>query len=1200
MRHDKAQQKWLEDPRVVEVNRLEPVSTLHRELPDKKESQSLNGTWHVRTTTRKVWNPNFIGENFHNPGFEPIEVPSHLQLNGHGQIQYTNTAYPWDGKNELLYGQTPRENLQAQYILDFDLDPDLETEEVKLVFHGVESAFYVWLNGTFVGYSTDSFTPAAFDVTDLLHETKNRLAVLVYQFSSGSWLEDQDFFRFSGIFRDVELQGRKAIHLNDLKITTSLSPHSDNGGIRIQLDASEASGFKISLYDPDGTLLLHQKSALSDLYFEIENAKLWSAEEPNLYFLEIEVLDDRGKTVETISQRIGIREIKIHDGILWLNGKRLMLHGVNRHEFSPSKGRAISEEEMLFDIFFMKQNNINAVRTSHYPNQERFYELCDEYGLYVMDEANLETHGTWQNGFEEEPEDPLPGSHFEWRHPIIDRAKSMYERDKNHPSILFWSLGNESWYGDNLLEEAAWLRLKDPDRIIHYEGSFRSPDYQDCSDVYSRMYATPDELQAILEKGSDRPVILCEYMHAMGNSLGGMYRYIQLEKYPQYQGGFIWDLIDQAIYKNDPITKRRVLGYGGDFDDHPNSGNFSGDGLLFANRTPSAKVQEVKALYSPFRLLPDETGVQILNNNLFVDTSHYRFFYEQKVENKSLLQGELEVNLKPGAHDHFAIPWLNTTQESVCTVSVCTRYDLPWQAAGSEVSFGQRVIGKTEYFQSTPQKIEVIKGKEFTGFHFNNLDFLFGSKGLVSIRHKGKEWLKGIPHPIFSHAYTDNELGYDFDRFSGFWYAASLFSKVVEHTEYYDPKGYFAMFTYRYRLPNPAPTDLACKLSYTIAAPGMLGIDLSLEGGHSLPDLPVFGVEFKLPKDCDRFLFYGNGPFENYKDRQEGARLDVFESDAKSDVQPYLRPQETGNRTGIRWLELFGSNQECMRFSKIGCPFEASILPYSFAQLQNATHQEELGPSRATYVRIAAEHMGVGGINSWGAPIAPEDCLHGKNSRKFSFFITFPTTRFPSDAKKAAAIQPKESAKGEEPALLFEEPKTSLVETTPTPSVQRIKITATSYEESGIQSPFVRSRLPKKTEEENRAANDATASFLLRPSQKKTVQESEVELPTHPMSPFERSDPMHPSLRAKGQPIQTKTTTLHPSSTPTSPDSASSLDSRSSTLSTEKTLQRTTKKEDSSFSPAQMISNSAKTVSQTASLRRSSRLAKQKDDKKRS
>lgn len=996
MKKERAEQKWLKDPRVVQVNRLEPVSTLHRSIPDHTVSQSLNGEWKVRTSFQDEWDLSFLSADLQEPAFEEIQVPGHLQMQGHGQIQYTNTAYPWDGRFDVAYGDTPAENLKAEYVLDFDLDENLADEEIQLVFHGVESAFYVWLNGEFVGYSTDSFTPSAFDVTRLLKEKDNRLAVLVYQFSSGSWLEDQDFFRFSGIFRDVELKGRRKIHIEDLKITTDTANEQQTGLIRVQMTDQGAAAFEIRLFDPDGDLMLDQKTDQRDLSFEIEEARLWSAEEPSLYTLEIGVLDEEGQTIETLTERIGIRQIRIEEGIIYLNGRRLMLHGVNRHEFAPDKGRAITEEEMLADIVFMKQNNINAVRTSHYPNQERFYELCDEFGLYVMDEANLETHGTWQNGFTEEPEDPLPGSHLEWRNALFDRAESMLERDKNHPSILFWSLGNESWYGDDLLEEAAYLRLKDPERIIHYESSFRSPAYSECSDVYSRMYASPKELEDILKSNPQKPVILCEYMHAMGNSLGGLYRYIQLERYPQYQGGFIWDLIDQAVYKVDEETGIQTLGYGGDFDDYPNSGNFSGNGLLFADRTPSAKVQEVKALYSPLRILPDENGVQILNGNLFADTSKYRFFYEQKVENTPILQGELDVHLHPQTYAHYEIDWKDTVHESTCTVVAVNADDLPWQPAGSEVAFGQSIRGKTEYFYSSGEKLQITKGKELRGFRFQDLEILFSAKGLVSLKKDGKEWLQSIPRPVFSHAYTDNELGFGFDQESAFWYGASLFSKVREFSEYYDENGLFAILSYKYRLPYPYPQTASCTVSYTIAAPGMIGIDISLDPCRIMPDLPVFGMQFVLPEDCSHFLFYGNGPEENYKDRQEGARLDLYESSAEADLQPYLRPQETGNRTGIRWLELFDPQGECLRFSKIGRPFEASVLPYSFEQLQNAEHQEELPPITATYVRIASEHMGVGGIDSWGSRVDDKDMLHAGNSRKFSFFLSFPEDRFPA------------------------------------------------------------------------------------------------------------------------------------------------------------------------------------------------------------
>lgn len=1008
--------KWLNEPRTIQVKRLDPKASIKRQLPDTRAVQSLDGLWQVQVSDQPDWSipPEKIPDN--DARWEPIEVPSHLQLAGYGQIQYTNTAYPWDGKEDVKQGTAPQNNLQAIYRHSFDLDPKLERENIQLVFEGVESAFYVWLNGEFVGYSTDSFTPSAFDVTGLVKEKGNELRVAVYQFHAGSWLEDQDFFRFSGIFRPVKLKAFRNIHLDDLKITTTLSDDFEDGLIRVQLFDQGASEFELTLRDPDGEILLRQKTDLRDLELEIEQARLWSAEKPDLYTLEIRLLDEQSLTAEIVTQKIGIRQIEIVDGILRLNGKRLMLHGVNRHEFSPEKGRAIGRKEMVSDIEFCKQNNINAIRTSHYPNQEEFYDLCDEYGIYVMDEVNLETHGTWTSSFDNLEASPLPASLPIWRDALIDRARSMLERDKNHPSILFWSLGNESSSGDNLLEEAAWLRLQDPHRIIHYEGAWNDPDYKECSDVYSRMYAPVEELEQILENHPDRPVILCEYMHAMGNSLGGMYRYIQLERYPHYQGGFIWDLIDQAIeYHKDG---QKVLGYGGDFGDQPNSGNFSGDGLLFADRQPSAKVQEVKALYSPIRIVPDKTGVQILNGNLFIDTSSYRFFYEQKMENTPILEGEIDVDLAAGEYAHFPVDWKQTKQESVCTVYALLRDHDKARRAGDMVAFGQTITGKTDYYASVSEPVQMIQGRENIGFKTAGFEALFNDKGLVSLRHQGKEWFQSMPRPVFAHAYTDNELGCRFDLESSYWYGASLFARVRSFSLISDPKGLFHTLSYQYELPYPAPSALRCTLSYTIAAPGTIGVDFSMEPCRMLPDLPVFGVQFELPAHCDRFVFYGNGPMENYTDRMEGARLDVYESDAKSSLQPYLRPQESGNHTGVRWIELFNSDAQCLRFSKLVSPFEASVLPYSFDVLQNASHQEDLPMAEGTFVRIAAEHMGVGGVDSWGSRVDLRHRIHAGNSHRFSFFMTFPQDPFARQEDVAAAVDQGQNSQKEE--ALFE------------------------------------------------------------------------------------------------------------------------------------------------------------------------------------
>lgn len=982
---------WLDEPGITQVGRLEPTASLHRKVPCAHAVQSLNGTWKALVSSEPDVAHDFEDEVFIQPEdnishYDDIQVPGHLQLQGYGQIQYTNTAYPWDGKEIVPYGKTPKENLHARYALDFDVDEALARDHVELVFHGVESAFYVWLNGTFIGYSTDSFTPSAFDVTGLLKDKDNRLSVLVYQFSSGSWLEDQDFFRFSGIFRDVELQGRKKAWIEDLRITTELADDFSSGAVIADIRDRNANRFTISLFDPDEKLMFAQTITSRSLRLFFDDVRLWSAERPDLYTLRIDVLDEDGAVQETVEEKVGMRRIEIVDGVALLNGRRLMLHGVNRHEFSSKTGRVLTEEEIRNDLLLMKANNINAVRTCHYPNREVFYDLADELGLYVMDEANLETHGTWQSGFTETPDDPLPGNKPEWKKAVLERAQAMFERDKNHPSILFWSLGNESWYGDNLLEEAAWLRIADPDRLIHYESCFRSDDYAGCTDVYSRMYATPEEIEKILKSGVKKPVILCEYMHGMGNSLGGMYRYARLEEYRHYQGGFLWDFADQAIETEKNGVK--MLGYGGDFGDFPNNGNFSGNGILFADHTPSAKMQEVRALFAPMRIIVDEDGAMILNTSLFTGTDQYRFAAIQKMEDRVIYEEEFYVDIHPGRYGHVDLDWIDTKEESVCTVSALLAEDQPWAEAGHEIAFGQNVLSRSSKPHPIEEGMQFVQGKEYFGASFNGIRFLFNQKGLASISNQGVEWLEAMPRPVFSHAYTDNERGFEFDRISSVWYGSSLFTRTVDRQIALDESGQFARVTYHMALPYPASSSTQITLSYFISAPGFLGIRMEMPGNRYMPDLPVFGMEFKLPKSADQFEYYGCGPLENYRDRKCGAKLDVFQDNAADNVQPYLKPQETGNRADVRWIE-FRHQGQILRFEQSDRPFEVSVLPYSFAQLQDADHQEELPASTGTYVRIASDHMGVGGIDSWGYEIHSSDRLSASKTRSLSFVLSF-------------------------------------------------------------------------------------------------------------------------------------------------------------------------------------------------------------------
>lgn len=982
---DQAKLDWLSDPQVFAVNRLPARSLLHRRQKEGSCRKLLNGKWQMR------YSPNLQGlqEDFFLPGTilengHVVNVPSHMQLEGFGNIQYTNTAYPWDGKEDVAAGKVPEKyNPTGQYITDFDLLPCMEGKRIILTFHGVESAFYLWINGKFAGYSEDSFSPASFDITDLVKPAGNRLAVQVHQYSSGSWLEDQDFFRFSGIFRDVELQGLPEVRIEDLQIDTTFDPQSEEGTISVRMESTGDPEYHFVLTDPYGEVISEQTSSNHHAVFDLQQAIPWSAEDPKLYTLEIEVTKD-GILYETITEKVGIRQIEIVNGIILLNGRRLMLHGVNRHEFHADTGRVVSEAQMLDDIRMMKANNINAVRTSHYPNHPRFYELCDEYGLYVMDEANLETHGTWQAGFKEDPANPLPGSSIQFRNAVLDRAQSMVARDRNHPCILFWSLGNESWYGDILLEEAGLIRQLDPSRIIHYESSHRSEEYAACSDVISRMYASPEEIKEIVLSDPAKPVILCEYMHGMGNSLGGMYRYTELEQYEKYQGGFIWDWADQALKTEK--NGRKMLGYGGDFSDRPNNGNFSGNGLLFADHTPSDKLAEVCTLYQPYKILIDDNGAAIFNSQLFTDSSKVYFEALQKTENEILLQEYFEADLAPQEYDMFNIPWVQTDALQTRSVNVRLKENLPYAPKDTIISFGEQEKGAYVFLRSDEQPIEVVQGRENTGFACEGFSALFNDKGLVSLVLNDKEWIEKIPRPLFSHAYTDNELGFGYDSESALWYAASMFSKVESHQVYIDPEKRFGVIRYVYRM--PWSTSIKCEVSYTVASPGMIGVDLHLDGSRRMSDLPVFGMEFVLPDEGDDLIWFGKGPHENYRDRAESARVDVWQMPAKKAGQPYLRPQETGNRTGIHWLALMDEQGEGLCFSQVKKPFEVSVLPWSFEQLQAADHQEELPETGKLYVRIAEEHMGVGGIDSWVSRIHDEDMLDASRKRDFSFILS--------------------------------------------------------------------------------------------------------------------------------------------------------------------------------------------------------------------
>ena len=643
----KADIRWLDDPQVFRVNRLDAHSDHkfyeNKEDYEKKEQrlkQSLNGIWKFRYSENAMERPaDFYQKWFQCRSFDEMKVPQHIELAGYDKIHYINTMYPWEGhiyrrpagtgkeKGKGMFSQAEY-NPVGSYIRKFDLQDELRGKRIILSFEGVEQAFYVWVNGEFAGYAEDSFTVSEFDITPYVKEKDNLLAVEVHKRSTAAFLEDQDFFRFFGIFRDVNLYGIPAVHIEDLWIRPIYHPEDGKAEIELDIRLSQKKKeknirgkIKVSLKDNAAetkTVLLDETENLDDpaiqtnlpvegsvnnvLHFRYELKKTvnaWSNTDPYLYELLIEVQNEKDETVEVVPYPIGFRKIELKDGKMLLNGKRLIINGVNRHEWNARSGRCITEADEKWDIECIRRNHINAVRTCHYPDHISWYYRCDQAGIYLMAETNLETHGSWQKMGATEPSWNVPGNIECWRACTLDRAVSNFQTFKNHTSVLFWSLGNESYAGNVLREMNQYYKEKDPDRLVHYEGVCHNRSYEDViSDMESQMYTSPENVKEYLENNPKKPFLLCEYMHDMGNSLGGMESYIRLlDQYDNYQGGFIWDYMDQALWVKDEVTGREVLRYGGDFDDRPSDYEFSGNGILFADRTEKPAMQEVRHYY---------------------------------------------------------------------------------------------------------------------------------------------------------------------------------------------------------------------------------------------------------------------------------------------------------------------------------------------------------------------------------------------------------------------------------------------------------------------------------------------------------------------------------------------------------------------------------------------------------------------------
>ena len=982
-------------PDFIEENRL-PAHTHHTYYKSQREADleessfltSLNGLWkfHYASNPQSVI-PGFEAVEYNCDSWADIRVPAHIQLEGYDAPQYANVQYPWDGHEDIVPGQMPqRFNPVASYVTYFARPAE---PRVHISFQGVESTFSVWLNGHYVGYGSDAFTPSDFDLTPYLTDGENKLAVQCIKWSGQCWIEDQDFLRFSGIFRDVFLYAIPETHVDDLKVETPIADDYITAGLRVTLTALGTGRVSLALRK-DGETLCSSSAALAgvtSVSFQDLTPLLWSAEAPHLYQLELEVYNAVGALCEVIRQPVGFRRFELKDSLMCLNGRRIEFHGVNRHDFDGSTGRAVTRQATERDIRTMKQNNINAIRTSHYPNSRHLYELCDLYGLYVIDEANLESHGYWDrvNMGLVPLSEMVPGDFPEWRATLQARANSLYQRDKNHPCVLIWSCGNESLGGKNILDMSNLFRSLDPSRLVHYEGESWDGRNPATSDIKSHMYTPAAEVEEMLKTCRERPMILCEYSHAMNNSCGALYKYTDLmEREPLFQGGFIWDYLDQSL----PLRDRygvEYQSYGGDWGDCPNDLEFSGNGIVFSDGSPSPKMQEVKYLYQNLKITVSADSFTVRNRNLFAGTEDYECVAELRRDGKLIAQKRVAAVVPAQETRTFPLPFALPAEpgEYAALISFRLTQDTLWAAKGHETDFGQGVFAVKAPAPAVIllQKPEFVTGAQNFGVRGRHFSMLFSKiNGNVSYRFDGRQMLTAAPAPCFWRAPLSNDLGCRAPQHYAIWQTLSRLCRSDKPLLTENADSVSILFPYAV----PLSQNAELSLQYTVFATGRVEVTLSMKPDETWPEPPELSVLLKMDADYDHLEWYGDGPAETYCDRKCGAKLGIHQSTVQESFVPYLRPMECGNHTGVRWAKVSDRRGRGLLFT--GDEMDFSALPYTPYEMENAAHTNELPPILSTVVRPALMRMGVGGDNSWGATTHPEHCLpKGPLSFTFSF-----------------------------------------------------------------------------------------------------------------------------------------------------------------------------------------------------------------------
>lgn len=1014
----------IKNPEIFEQNRLAAHSDhvcYKNELEKIKGKSSLrydmNGLWKFAYAKNQSLAPcGFEAADYDCKGWDEIRVPAHIQMEGYDVPIYTNTTYPWEADEFIKPGEVPEIfNPVASYVKYFTIPENMKNKRVCISFQGVESGFALWLNGHYVGYSEDTFDPSDFELTDYIIEGENKLAVRVWKWTSSSWCEDQDFYRFSGIFRDVFLYVVPCAHVEDLSVVPTLNDTFDEGTLSVSIKADGDGIASVKLYElGDLSVEKYDRAKLLLEEFDIElrnkeicegscnvkNPLLWSAEKPNLYEVKIIVKDTHGNETEFISHLAGFRRFEMVDGLMKLNGKRIVFKGVNRHEFSSITGRVPNRDEVIKDIVTMKKNNINAIRTSHYPDDSMLYELCDIYGIYMIAENNLESHGTWEayNKGYVDLDFVVPKDKPQWREMMLDRANSCYQRDKNHPAILIWSCGNESFGGKTIYEMSQLFRQLDKHRLVHYEGVFNDRSYNDTSDMESQMYTSVAGIEKFLADNPEKPFICCEYTHAMGNSCGAMHKYTELsDREPRYQGGFIWDYIDQSIYKKDRYGKW-FLTYGGDFGDRPTDGDFSGNGICYGGeREASPKMQEVKFNYQNISVDFDSDYIfTVTNKNLFVNTSVFDAFAILLADGNEVYRTRLQISVPPMERASYEVPvtlknsMIDVEKEYCIVVSFVLKENTIWEKAGYEIAFGQHMIKKPVSEYSCDKSVELVVGNGNILVRGENFKALFSrmNLGMVSYVYGGVEMLPNtIPLPNFWRTPTNNDSGNMMPQRYAQWKIASMYVTTRQDQRFADTSPRVEKndnniaITYTYFMPTTPQSS--CEVTYRVFGDGTIETTLSYDPVKELGDMPEFGMMFKLDADYDTVKWYGLGPQETYEDRQHGGKYGVYENKVADNIAEYLVPQESGNKCRVRYAKVMDKKGRGMLF--FGDELSFSALPYTPHELENAAHHFELPPVHYTVVRVAKKQMGVGGDDSWGAHTHPEYLIDASEKMEFTF-----------------------------------------------------------------------------------------------------------------------------------------------------------------------------------------------------------------------